>query len=569
MEDAKRDALPEVKDDGNQNILGKSTSSASFLLIVQMFTKLLTFFLNQLVIRYISPRVFGIAAYCEFFVANILFISREGIRLAVQRIQVPKSSQKSHNFDTNTLRGTLQSVLNLGYLPVFLSLPVTCVFLYWQHGSNAFLNLFSMSYIKYCFILIAGLILSELLAEPIYLLNQFHLDFKRRSKYESIAIFGRCIVIFCGVVTIKNCEMFKNYDYDGMATIVFVLGQFTYSFTLLILYFGAYYFTSWNSENNSLAIKKITRNLEQFYFDPEVIVFWRSAFLQMIFKQFLTEGDKLLTSYTCTIEDQGIYSVVSNYGSIIARLLFQPIEESIRLLFTRTLSVRNRSNIEGSLETFRYICLFYLNFSILIFVAGYINGSYLLRIILGGKISQWEITNIWDVFPQYIIYIPFMAFNGIFEAFFSSVATVVDIKKFSFFMSFLTVFILGLLYFLIKIEGFGLSGLIISNICNMTLRIIYCSNFFKNFYHDSGLPISFITVMKKVIPKIISGVIAFTAHKFVLGEYRSSRLTDLIKSVLICICLLLHLLYLEKNIIITATKELRRKFFSNIKIKKN
>ena len=58
----------------------------------------------------------------------------------------------------------------------------------------------------------------------------------------------------------------------------------------------------------------------------------------MIFKQFLTEGDKLLISHLCTIEEQGMYAVMANYGSIIARLLFQPLEESTRLMFTKLLN---------------------------------------------------------------------------------------------------------------------------------------------------------------------------------------------------------------------------------------
>ena len=67
------------------DLLNKSTTGASFLMLTQLFTKMLTFLLNQLLIRLISPRVFGISAYLEFIVSMVLFFSREGERLSIQR----------------------------------------------------------------------------------------------------------------------------------------------------------------------------------------------------------------------------------------------------------------------------------------------------------------------------------------------------------------------------------------------------------------------------------------------------------------------------------------------------
>ncbi|KAH9168476.1 Rft protein-domain-containing protein [Lactarius sanguifluus] len=48
-----------------------------------------------------------------------------------------------------------------------------------------------------------------------------------------------------------------------------------------------------------------------------------------VVKHFLTEGDKLLISRL---------TIASNYGSLVARVVFQPIEETSRIFFPKSLS---------------------------------------------------------------------------------------------------------------------------------------------------------------------------------------------------------------------------------------
>lgn len=141
--------------------------------------------------------------------------------------------------------------------------------------------------------------------------------------------------------------------------------------------------------------------------------------MQLIFKQVLTEGDKLLISHLCTIEEQGVYAVIVNYGSIIARLLFQPLEESTRLLLAKIVNSTEIPKGESLAQSFTYIkmiSLFYFNLCLFIIFAGITNGSFLLRIMIGSK-TKWAQSNIFDLFTLYVTYIPFLAFNGVFEAF--------------------------------------------------------------------------------------------------------------------------------------------------------
>ncbi len=66
---------------------------------------------------------------------------------------------------------------------------------------------------------------------------------------------------------------------------------------------------------------------------------------QAILKHILTIGDKLIALATGLSNDsKGIYSLVSDLGSLVARIIFHPIEEMSRSLFSQNLKY-SKSNI--------------------------------------------------------------------------------------------------------------------------------------------------------------------------------------------------------------------------------
>ena len=544
------------------DILNKSTTGASFLMLTQLFTKMLTFLLNQLLIRLISPRVFGISAYLEFIVSMVLFFSREGERLSIQRtrdISSENDNNTKHRADKyveGTRVGTLQSIINFGYIPLVVGGPLSVAILVWQYHSQNFQeSLLKMPYYRASVLLVWLLIMLELVAEPLYAINQFQLNFKKRSKYESVGVFGRCIITFAIIAIVQKTWRASNLEYDGLAVVAFAAGQFGYSLLIFLQYQLS--FASENQmkpleEQNSLLVRKISAQWENtsFYFNEKIFAIWRSLFILMIFKHFLTEGDKLLINYLCTVEEQGTYAVVCNYGSIIARLVFQPIEESLRLLFTKMLSTKSEENMKKSYNVMKYLGIFYLNLSLLIGIAGYSNAAYFLLILLGGKASKWASTGIFDIFPQYIVYIPFLAFNGILEAFFNSVADGSDIRRFSIFMSFLTIIVLCSLYAFIAHFELGLSGLILANALNMTLRIGYCSIYIKSFYSKNGLEIAYTNVLKRIAhSSIMFIIVAYCQYVALDYNIKSSSIKDVIKSACLCLVYLIFMLYSDRDIL--------------------
>jgi oligosaccharide translocation protein RFT1 len=92
-----------------------ATSGVRWILFFNVFQKLLTFGMNQVIVRHSSPEVFGIAAVqLELLLSTLLFLSREGIRLALLRSVVND-------------RYRLQQFVNISWLPAALVLMFTVV----------------------------------------------------------------------------------------------------------------------------------------------------------------------------------------------------------------------------------------------------------------------------------------------------------------------------------------------------------------------------------------------------------------------------------------------------------
>ncbi|RCK62941.1 Oligosaccharide translocation protein RFT1 [Candida viswanathii] len=539
------------KNKSDDNVVNQSARGITNLIFVQVITKLFTFLLNQLIIRYLTPSIIGITTYLDFIYSTVLFFSRESLRLSIQRIQNDSNSDRSK---------ANQKVVNFGRLALIIALPILLVVGYWQANySMITTTLVQLPFHVLTVTLVFLLIVLELVTEPIYCLYQFQLDFGKRSKFEGLAILVKCVVTFMAVMVVRKYAVSQDY-FTGAAISGFALGQFSYSFTLFVCYFVSFK-NEYSSKDVSYSLVQVKDDKEVYYFQPDILVLVRGFFVQMIFKQFLTEGDKLLISYLCTIEEQGVYAVIANYGSMVARLLFQPLEESTRLMFTKLLNGAGNDNSKYT-QSYRYlklISVFYFNLSLLILFAGVTNGSFLLKILMGGKASNWADTNIFEVFPQYVVYIPFLAFNGILEALFSCMATTSDLQSFSKFMTFITVAILAILYLLIDRLDLRISGLILANIINMIFRIVYCYLQIESYYLEHGIGISLGNVLRYTSPSIAVTGVVWAAQLAVIGKYTTSFLQLILSAGMSVVVLLLLLVLERENLKQPLAKFIKRK----------
>jgi len=217
-------------------------------------------------------------------------------------------------------------------------------------------------------------------------------------------------------------------------------------------------------------------------------------FLQNSFKYILTQGDGLLIAALASLRDQGAYALASNYGGLIARMLFQPIEETSRNLFaqlcssdptenSQQLQKRENSQQKDSKQhgarLLQDLLKLYGLVSLVAFSIGPIVAPILLRIVAG---SRWADTEASDVLAIYCYYIPLLAINGVTEAFVAATASNEDLYYQSLFMGVFFVGFAGSAYFFLKVLRLGAQGLVWSNCVNMALRVLFNVTFVKNFF---------------------------------------------------------------------------------------
>jgi oligosaccharide translocation protein RFT1 len=218
-------------------------------------------------------------------------------------------------------------------------------------------------------------------------------------------------------------------------------------------------------------------------FSRQLTLLAANVFLQSLVKHLLTQGDTMMLAALSGLEDQGIYSLASNYGGLVARIIFQPLEESSRNLFSVLLSrdengMLKDMHIRTAKEHLIDILRAYQLLSVIIFPLGPMMVPQLLR-ILGGR--QWASPKVGDLLSIYCYYIPFLAFNGITEAFVSSAANSQQIRKQTGWMGVFSVCYALAAYMFLEVGHLGAYGLVLANIVNMAVRTFWSYGFIKSY----------------------------------------------------------------------------------------
>lgn len=550
-----------------EKLLSKSAKGVTFLLFGQVFTKFSTFILNQILISYISPKIFGINAFLEFLIGTILFFSREGIRLSSQRIndtivgvgdedqedKISEDEKKLDKYDHNKVfhgsrLATLQSIINIAYVPLIIGVPLSTIVMYWQYSKISYffthMQLFNVS-----LTVIWLAIFAELLSEPFYILNQFNLNYDKRTRFESAAITANCFVNFGIIFWFED-----KTSIDGLPIFAFSIGKLTHSLVLLLLYyidFRSYRKNTPSGKRLNLTLTKIySNNTNYYYFDHDAMNHFYKIFFQLCFKHLLTEGDKLIINSLCTIEEQGIYSLISNYGSLLARLVFAPIEESLRNFLTRLLlGSRSITNLNLSVDILRKIISFYIYLSIIITIFGPLNSGYLIQKIIG---NNWS-NHVSNTIPLYTLYLPLLAFNGILESVHQSTASGDEVVTYTYYMIFFSIIFMITSY--IGIDKFQLSlhGLILSNMFNMVLRIFYCYGFIKHFYQKNLITTSIWKFDSNL--KSILGLSVVIWGLDVLFFGYTGNFKELAGNTFFALILVGFIMYKEKDLILSIVKK--------------
>ena len=226
-----------------------------------------------------------------------------------------------------------------------------------------------------------------------------------------------------------------------------------------------------------------------------------SLYLQTAIKYVLTEGDKYLISALATLKDTGMYALSANYGGLIARMLFRPIEDSSRNLFAKLCSdagesrqvsgvtkvsepKQNSDNVKQAANVLQDILRVYGLVSLVAFAVGPAAAPLLLRLVAG---ARWSDTGAGDVLGTYCYYIPLLAVNGVSEAFVSATASTRQLRKQSIWMGGFSVAFAASAYLFLSVLQMGAKGLVLANCVNMVSRIIFNLSFVKRYFAERGI----------------------------------------------------------------------------------
>lgn len=532
----------------SNSILSASAKGATFLILLQVASRALTFAVNQVLLRFLSPELLGVSAQLELFSISVLYFARESLRVALQR--------QAH--------GT-QAIVNLSYLAVFFGTPLACLLaVFWLRSDTPAVPYFVEALIIYC---LATFI--ELLCEPAFSVVQQKLLYKVRASAESTATLLRCVGTCGSAILASRAGL-------DIGVLPFAIGQLAYALSLLVVYS----YKTWpvsKADGFSLFPEQVPSTKEHStvlnYFSTPLLRLTGSLTLQSTLKYILTQGDSILVTSLAKLADQGAYALASNYGGLIARMLFQPIEESSRNMFAKLCadtekgtnsgakkdvkrSDEQKRNFAQASKILSTILHLYAIISLFAITLGPTLAPLLLGIVAGKK---WLATSAASVLSTYCYYIPFLAINGVTEAFVAAVATSKELYAQSVAMGiFFTIFAGSAWFFIGQLE-LGGSGVVLANTVNMGLRIVWNTWFIKKFFGGRSLEFGLSQLMPSVMslaPAVIVPTliqmrpgINFLGRFGILGEIASMGAVAGIY--------VLHVLFFERQFLLDCYRMLR------------
>ncbi|KAI8964262.1 Rft-1-domain-containing protein [Daldinia sp. FL1419] len=493
----------DVSKDGNGKVLhtkntpkqGSAVHGASLLIVLQIASRAITFVANQLLLRFLTAQLLGVSTQLEVYYLSVLFFARESLRVAIQRQESPSTSNSYDGQSSPENARDSQSVVNIAHLSLLLGL-VASSGLGWAYLRYVDVATAATPYLGVALRIYAVAAIIELLSEPAFVILQYRLRFGPRAAAESIATFMRCLVTFGAA----NWAWKKGLE---IGVLPFALGQLAYGMGLLGVYAwcGAYLASA---EGFSLFLRtssplqpeagKGTKTTQALGADYVLGYFYRptlqlaySLTAQSFVKHLLTQGDTFLVSILSDPGSQGVYALANNYGSLLARLVFQPIEESSRNYFSKLLSSANsspeRRAVLKARSDLRALLRFYVLLGVVVVTVGPFAAPLLVQIVAGAK---WSASGAGAVLARYCLYIPLLAINGVAEAFVSSVATESEVHRQSLWMGIFSL-AFGIAGFIsLQVLDLGAAGLVYANSINMLCRIIWSGAFISRFFSASG-----------------------------------------------------------------------------------
>lgn len=194
----------------SDSAVSASAKGASFLILLQVGSRALTFALNQILLRFLSPEILGASVQLELYCISVLYFSRESLRVALQR-----------------RADGVQAVVNLAYLALAAGVPLA--------------YFLAQLYLRAELPQVPGLLealpiygvaaLVELMSEPAFVAAQQKMLYKVRAHAEAAA------TILKTFVTVGMVYRASRQGVD-LGVLPFAWGQMAYALGLWLVYFG-------------------------------------------------------------------------------------------------------------------------------------------------------------------------------------------------------------------------------------------------------------------------------------------------------------------------------------------
>ncbi|KAM3877563.1 man(5)GlcNAc(2)-PP-dolichol translocation protein RFT1 [Diretmus argenteus] len=456
----------------SEDVLKNASTLASYNVLLQVMFRVFTFLLNAFTLRFVSKELIGVVnVRLTLLYSTLVFLSREAFRRAC----LSGGSGTGHNW---------RQVINLLWLTLPLGVVwsslLVCVWLWLLEIPDPH----TIPHYGPAVGMFALAALQELLAEPLWVLAQAHMFVRLKVVAESLAMIAKCMITVVLVVSAPEWGLY-----------IFSLAQLVYT-GFLVLCYAVYFFHFLSSED---ATKKdfplhCVRDLLPCRADGEPLIDWTLArltwsfFKQSFLKQILTEGERYVMTFLNVLSfgDQGVYDIVNNLGSMVARFIFLPIEESFYVFFAKVLErgcnvkSQKQEDVAIAAEVLQCLLKLVLVIGLIITVFGYAYSHLALDIYGGSLLSSGAGPTLLRCYSSYVL---LLAVNGVTECFVFAAMSQEEVDKYNLVMLGLSVSFLFLSYMLTWWAG--AVGFILANCLNMGLRILHSLLYIHRYFHLS------------------------------------------------------------------------------------
>lgn len=460
--------------------LRSAATGLSAHLIYQVSARLFSFLIKAVVVRALKP-----AQYAFVEIRVVLLVS-----LAL----LPATT----GFRSVSLRlGSEQRALALASFNAILTVFLSCVL-----GIIAVLidrsNAFALSLVVFSIFIRA---FAEI---PVIFARRYQL-YAQSSRARAVSI------IVSGVTQTLAISLIKNQSHAAPASTV---GHIAYNTTLaLSMYFAV---KSAGYRHPPIPLLHFTKHLHR-----DDLIMATVATGEGFIKFLLENGEAIILDTCCTADVKGAYKIAANLGSVFARFFSEALEEQAFNVFSK-LSSAFRSKLSSTcdntssakhdakensvskpsaktdLNAMRTACEDTLilglraaiSVSLLFAIVGPPYAYAVVRLLYG---TTWaDHTSAPTILSYYLVYLLFMAANGVSEAFVTASASTQELKARTKFAAALSVAYLSSLYY--AAQRYGAPGIIIVNCINMALRTSYSVWFFHNI---TGRPL---LILSRALP---------------------------------------------------------------------